>query len=248
MMLKRRTLMGVTMTMAVVFCVGISFAGQMKQNENMDMKMHHLHMLMNHGLGMVSEGASLEMLAGMKMTPAVDPMMLKHGKTMISQGKSLISRALDGPEMKAMMKGKDADSPHMKYTHELGENMLVAADILEKMSVEGMSAPDMMAMHHQHIMLNHALGMAAEGANLVMLGQMGMAGDVDDFSIEHGKMMLKDAQSMVSEIMEDKAMKEMHERGISPEKDPMMKETHKLAEVSLKIIDMLSKMPVHGMK
>jgi hypothetical protein len=234
--------------MAVVLCAGISFAGEMKHMESADMKMHHLHMLMNHGLGMATEGANLDMLAQMKMTPAVDPMMLKHGKTMISHGKGVISRALNGPEMMAMMKGKDADSPHMKYTHELGEAMLAAVDILEKMSMEGMSSSDMMAMHHQHIMINHALGMAAEGSNLVMLGQMGMAGDVDVFSIEHGNMMLKDAKSLISEVMEDKAMKEMHGRGMSPEKDPMMKETHKLAELSLKIIDMLSKMPAHGMK
>jgi hypothetical protein len=97
-------------------------------------------------------------------------------------------------------------------------------------------------------MINHALGMAAEGSNLIMLGQMGMAGDVDTFTIEHGKMMMKDAKTMISEIMDDKAMKEMHAKGVSPEKDPMMKETHRLSELTLKIIDMLEKMPTHGTK
>lgn len=32
-----------------------------------------------------------------------------------------------------------------------------------------------MTMHHMHVMINHAVEMAAEGSNLVMLGQMNMA-------------------------------------------------------------------------
>ncbi len=92
------------------------------------------------------------------------------------EGKDLITRALNGPEMTAMMK-QHAKDPLMEYTHQLGESMLKVTDILEKMSMEDMSSPDMMPMHHMHIMINHALQMAVDGANLIMLGQMGMAGE-----------------------------------------------------------------------
>ncbi len=51
-----------------------------------------------------------------------------------------------------------------------------------------------MTMHHQHAMLNHALSMALEGANMIMLGQMGMAPGVDEVSVKHGEMMMKDGK------------------------------------------------------
>jgi hypothetical protein len=38
-------------------------------------------------------------------------------------------------------------------------------------------------------------------------------------------------------------MKEMHAKGTSPEKSPMMGMTHHLAEAVMKVIDLLSKMP-----
>ena len=136
----------------------------------------------------------------------------------------------------------------MKYTHELGEAMVKYTNMADKMAAAGMIKPDMMTMHHQHIMINHALGMAAEGSSMVMLGQMGMAGNIDTFSVEHGRMMMNDARLLLSEAMEGKEMRDMHKRGVSPEKDPMMKETHALAETAMKIMDLLSKMPVMGVK
>ena len=48
-----------------------------------------------------------------------------------------------------------------------------------------------MSSHHQHMMLNHALGMTLEGYNMVMPGNMDMAGDVDEAAVEHGNMMIK---------------------------------------------------------
>ncbi|HAM53008.1 MAG TPA: hypothetical protein DCP92_20775 [Nitrospiraceae bacterium] len=99
-----------------------------------------------------------------------------------------------------------------------------------------------MTMHHLHILINHALSMAAEGSNLVMLGQMGMADDADKFSIEHGKTMLKDAHALLDEVFGGKAMMELHEKGIKMS-NSMMAETHKLGEAAAKVIDLLEKMP-----
>jgi hypothetical protein len=218
-----------------------------KHGGSADMGMHHFHMLMSHGLTMVAEGSTMEMLAEMKMAPGVDKKTLQHGQHMIKEGKDLITRALNGPEMTAMMK-QHAKDPLMDYTHQLGESMLKLTDILQKMSMQDMSSPDMMTMHHMHIMINHAVQMAAEGANLTMLGQMGMAGDIDKLTIDHGKTMLSDAKSMVKEMMESKEMKDMHAKGTTPEKSPMMGMSHKQAEAAMKVIDLLSKMPAASSK
>jgi len=105
-----------------------------------------------------------------------------------------------------------------------------------------------MAMHHQHMMLNHALKMALEGSNLVMLGQMGMAKGVDEVSIDHGKTMMKHARSLYNEIMSGEAMMKMHGEGKSPKDDPAMAYTHELAGAMLKVMDLLDKMPPTGAK
>jgi polyhydroxyalkanoate synthesis regulator phasin len=100
-----------------------------------------------------------------------------------------------------------------------------------------------MTMHHQHTMLNHALSMALEGSNMVMLGQMGMSPGVDEMSVKHGEMMMKDAKALWDEIMSGDTMKKMHAEGKSPKDDPAMAYTHELAEAQLKVMDLLSKMP-----
>jgi hypothetical protein len=216
-------------------------ARAMKHGEG-GMKMHHLHMLMNHGLGMATEGATLVMIAGMKMSPSLDASTLRHGRGMLEMGRVTIERAMSGPEMMAMMKGAQADSPGMRYTHRLGEAMMKAADILAKMETGASQSQSMMDMHHMHILLAHALQMAAEGGNMVMLGRMGMAGDVDDYSVKHGKAMLESARAAVAEVMDGEAMKKRHGAGMAMD-NPMMKTTHQLAEVTLKIISLLSDMP-----
>lgn len=205
------------------------------------MDMHHLHTLMNHGLEMVVEGSNMVMLADMKMTPAVDPMTLEHGRKMIKSGKEVIARALKGPEMQGLHKAGHGDASLMKYTHELGNAITTVTDLLENMSMEGPMTDDMMAMHHMHIMINHALEMAAQGSNMVMLGQMGMSKDIDKYSIEHGKMMLSDARAMLTEVMEGKAMTGMHEKGVTGG-NAMMANTHKIGDAARKVVDLLDKM------
>ena len=100
-----------------------------------------------------------------------------------------------------------------------------------------------MAMHHQHLMLNHSLGMALQGSNLVMLGQMGMAKGIDDVSVSHGKHMMKNAEALFNDVMSGESMMDMHGKGASPDKDPAMAYTHKLAEAQLKVINLLKMMP-----
>ena len=56
-------------------------------------------------------------------------------------------------------------------------------------------------------------------------------------------MMISDARSLLKEVMEGKAMTAMHEKGIKPEDNAMMAETHKIGDADMKVIDLLSKMP-----
>ena len=222
-------------------------AAEMKHmhGKGADMDMHHMHILMSHGLEMVAEGSNLVMLAQMKMAPSVDPMTLAHGRSMIKDGKEVIEHAMNGHEMKAMHKAGHGNDPLMKYTHELGGAMMDVVNALEEMSTKEMS-PDMMTMHHMHMLMNHALVMATEGSNMMMLGRMGMAKDIDKYSVEHGKMMVSDARSLLKEVMEGKAMTEMHEKGVKPADNAMMAETHKIGDAEMKVIDLLEKMPSAG--
>jgi len=228
------------MAVAFMLTMGVFGTAYAKHGGDASMDMHHMHMLMNHGLEMVAEGSNLVMLAKMNMTAALDPMTLEHGQSMIKDGKEVIEHVLKGPEMQAMHKGGHGDDPMMKYTHELGNAELAVVDLLENMSMEGPMTDDMMTMHHMHIMINHALEMAAQGSNMVMLGQMGMS-SMDKYSIEHGKMMLADASSLLKEVMEGKAMMDMHAKGVTGG-NAMMADTHKIGAAAKTVIELLDKM------
>ncbi len=71
---------------------------------------------------------------------------------------------------------------------------------------------------------------------------MDMAGSLDPPTVEHGKKMIANGKELIDKVMDSGAMKEMHGKGMDPGKDPMMKHTHTLAEVSYKIIGQLEKM------
>ncbi len=231
--------------MAVAFMLTVGFFGQAyAKHGDAAMDMHHMHILMNHGLEMVAEGSNLAMLANMKMVPALDPMTLEHGRQMMKEGKEVIEHVLKGPEMQSMHKAGHGGDALMKYTHELGNAELTVTDLLENMNMEGPMTDDMMAMHHMHILINHALEMALEGANMVMLGHMRMS-NTDKYSIEHGKMMLTDARALLKEVMEGKAMMDMHAKGVNGS-NAMMADTHKIGAAVGQVIDLLDQMPSEG--
>jgi hypothetical protein len=240
-MKSKKRLLGAVMAVAFMLSIGLSGTAHAQHGGDASMDMHHLHMLMNHGLEMVAEGSNMVMLAEMKMASTIDPMTLEHGRHMIKSGKEVIEHALKGPEMQAMHTAGHGDAPLMKYTHELGNAMMDVVTMLEKMSMEGPMSPDMMTMHHMHIMINHALEMAAQGSNMVMMGQMGMSKDIDKYSNEHGKMMLSDARAVLTEVMTGKAMTGMHEKGVAGG-NAMMADTHKIGDAAKKVIDLLDKM------
>ena len=64
-----------------------------------------------------------------------------------------------------------------------------------------MEAGHDMSSHHQHMMLNHALGMTLEGYNMSMIGNMDMAMGVDQSAVDHGNMMIKNGKALFTETM-----------------------------------------------
>jgi hypothetical protein len=188
------------------------------------MAMHHQHIMLNHALGMALAGSNLVMLGEMGMAKGVDKISVDHGKMMMKNGRDIWNKLMSGDTMMKMHAGgtTPSDDPMMKYTHQMSEAQLKVMD---------------------HEMLNHALKMALEGSNIIMLGQMGMAKGVDEISVEHGKMMMRHANSFFNEIMSGETMTGMHSEGTTPEKDKSMGYTHKLAEAQMKVMNLLKMMP-----
>ena len=239
--LVRMIFLGLVFIMTLFLAANGSQAMDMEPGH--DMSSHHQHMMLNHALGMTLEGYNMVMLGTMDMAMGVDESAVEHGNMMVKNGKALWTETMSGKTMTGMHhEGKDPmKDPAMVYTHKLGEKQLKVVDLLGKMPK--VEAGHGMAVHHQHIMLNHALRMALAGANSVMLGDMGMAKGVDAISVEHGRMMLQNARALFNEIMSGKTMMNMHMGGTNPESDAMMKYTHKLAEAQLQVLTLLDEMP-----
>jgi hypothetical protein len=233
---------------AVALLIGLSSSQALakdppkKATSDAPMHLHHMHTMMNHGLIMALQGSNLVMLSEMKMAPGVDEITLSHGKKMITDGKAMLKEMLGGEHMTAMHKGGQAKSPLMTYTHDLGNASLTVIVGLEEMNTGEMASPEAMKMHHMHIALNHALEMAAEGSNLVMMGQMKMAKGVDKHTVDHGKQMIADGFKLWNEVMGGSAMADMHKAGTTPEGSVMMWATHKLAGDQKKVFELLANM------
>ncbi|UFS71750.1 hypothetical protein LPW11_06035 [Geomonas sp. RF6] len=177
--------------MCLVGSAGV--AGGEKGHGNADetvTRLHHMHTLMNHSLIMALQGSDLLMHSRMQPPQPLGQLSAAHGKEMIAQGKATLKDVLSGTEMKmAHEQGRWSD-PLMGYTHELGAELLALVDDLEKVELRELSA------HQRQIPLNHALEMAAEGSNLVMLGGMKMAGPIDERTVRHGRKMIADGRKL----------------------------------------------------
>jgi hypothetical protein len=239
--LKRMLVVSLMFLVSIFLSANSGLAMDMEPGH--DMSSHHQHMMLNHALGMTLEGYNIIMLGDMGMAKGVDKLSVEHGNMMVRNGKALWTEIMSGKDMAGMHhSGKDPmKDPAMAYTHKLAEKQLKVIDLLGKMPKMEMGHG--MAMHHQHIMLNHALKMALVGSNIFMLGEMGMAKGVDDISVDHGRMMLKNARSLFNDIMSGKNMMNMHMGGTTPESDAMMKYTHQLAEAQLQVLNLLDDMP-----
>jgi len=204
------------------------------------MRMHHLHLRMNHGLAMAVQGANMVMTSQMGMSPHSDAESLRHGLTMIKQGGTIIRQAMTGPEMQELHKQVAGKSPLMELTHELDEAMLVVITELEDMHQAPASSSNEMILHHMHMLVNHSLLMAAEGSRLIMLGQMDMSRRLDAVAVKHGRKMIADSRNLWHETIEGKAMKDLHRKKTDP--SALMEATHRHADAAKRLIDLFVKM------
>ena len=140
------------------------------------MPMQHLTVLLEHGISMMAEGATLKQQGQ------------AHGDEMLVQSADLLRRTMSGPEMTAMHQGGHGHSPAMQHTHNLGA---AAFDLLDLM----MSLPAEKFPTHA-LELHHGLTMAAQGASLKSLAYMGMEEDMDKAMQEHGEKMQQAAEDL----------------------------------------------------
>jgi len=205
------------------------------------LKIHKVRTLMDHALGMVTEGSGLVMVAMTNLAPPIDRFTAERGMKMIESGKDLVLKTLGGDEMTSMQKAGMKDDPMMMETSGLGEAILKYIEIVQNLDMSG-SVEDRIKMYHLHLTINHAMDAAAEGANLVLLGSMSLAGSLDKYTVDNGRKMLEDAKVTLVEVSKSETMMKMHKAGMGPEEDATMARTHDLLETALKIVDVLEKM------
>lgn len=237
--MKRSMAIAVMMVMVFGFS-GLALGDMKSAAPDEIVKIQQVRSLMQHALGMVTEGSSLVMVAMTNLAPPTDRFTAQRGMEMIESGKEMVQKALGGDEMMSMGGSAMKDDPMMTGTSELGEAILKYIEIVENLDMSG-SVQDRIKMHHLHVMINHAMDTAAEGANLVLLGRMDLAGSLDKYTVDNGRMMLNKARATLVDVSKSETMMEMHEAGMGPEKDPGMAQTHNLLEKALKIIDVLEK-------
>lgn len=98
-------------------------------------------------------------------------------------------------------------------------------------------------LHDMHMMMrlmDHGMCVALEGADLQMLGQMGMSEKMDKDAIVHGTIMIKDGKAMIREMLDGKAMIALYQEGGFDKK--IMDELHDLGEKMIKVIEQLEKL------
>jgi len=87
----------------------------------------------------------------------------------------------------------NAGKPLMEMTHALADKSTLLIEEMKKLSPE---SKDKDAIR----MLNHAIEAAAAGSSMIMLGQQGMAGDIDAVMVNHGQSMLGEASGLLRDV------------------------------------------------
>lgn len=153
-------------------------------------RMHHLHMLINHALQMSTQGGDMQLLGS------------RRGPAMLDKAERLLHRAMSGPEMAALHKQGQANRAAMKMMHDLADS---ASELINQMRALSKQTGNRDSLQ----MLHHAVEVAATGSSLIMLGQQGMAGDIDLVMVNHGQMMLGEASGLLHEVANVNAYSEL---------------------------------------
>jgi len=105
------------------------------------------------------------------------------------------------------------------------------------------------ALHDMHMLMrfmDHGISVSLKGADLQMLGQMGQSDKLDRDAIVHGTIMVKDGRSIIKEMLEGKAMRELYKEGNFDKQ--LMDDLHKLGEKMLDVIDLVENIHENAIK
>jgi hypothetical protein len=104
-------------------------------NSQDDMKMHHMHIALNHALEMAAEGSGLVMAGQMKMAGGIDRHSIDHGRQMIADARQLWKDVMSGSAMTEMHKAGATPeaSAMMADTHKLAKDEKKVLDLLADM-------------------------------------------------------------------------------------------------------------------
>jgi hypothetical protein len=120
--------------------------------------------------------------------------------------------------------------------------IVVVVMLLSVASVVNADTAKEKALHDMHMLMrfmNHGVGIALEGADLQILGQMGQSEKLDRDAIVHGTIMIKDGKAIIKEMLDGKTMRELYKEGNFDQK--LMDDLHKLGEKMLEVIALSEK-------
>ena len=120
---------------------------------------------------------------------------------------------------------------------------LICAFSILIVSVAFAEKPEQTSLHDMHMIMrfmNHGLSVALEGANIQMLGELGLSEKLDRDAIVHGTIMVNDGKRMIREMLEGKAMQTIYKEGIYDQK--IMDDMHILGDKMIEVIEQVEKM------
>jgi hypothetical protein len=99
------------------------------------------------------------------------------------------------------------------------------------------------SLHDIHMIMrfmNHGLSVALKGADMQMLGKVGMSEKLDRDAIVHGTIMVNDGKALIREMLEGKAMRAIYKEGSFDQK--VMNDLHILGDKMLEVIEKAEKL------
>jgi len=207
-----------------------------------DVQIYSLQILINQAYQMVLEGSSLVILAQMGKGGVFEGVIDKRGWSMINQGERNISDAVNGEEIKQLIReGKGSDALLAKVKENTTQILEAVAGIRTYLNT-GTKEPQLSQMHSLVTLLNHGMKMATDGANMIMLGRTGEPGGARNTLQRHGRAMMQDSRVLIIRLSDNDTMKELHKEGYTIKRSPAMASIHKSIELSLRIIDRLARL------
>ena len=150
-------------------------------NKNMQsmQQMQRLQILVNQALITAAHGANLKLEGN------------THGQNLLKDAGTLLRRALSGPEMAMMHKGKKDMTAGMKQTHDMGDAAFDLLGLMMALTPDTVNAPQLRR-------LNERLAIAASGNKLLL--QSESAGNLKPVMQKHGHQLIHQTEQWFNTI------------------------------------------------